>query len=170
MDLELNNQQRLICHKTQTTNQHESLYLVVVVPKADKFNQIVCMDLKEHIQNKTWILYMTDSASRHLAACLVFSKQQDEIVQTIQQMWISYFDARRKFLNDNGGEFLKEKYKKMNEKLNIETATTAGESLFSSGFVEQHNQILAETSYKRIADAKCEQKITLACAVSAKDT
>lgn len=63
-------------------------------------------------------------------------------------MWIAYFGAPRKFLGDNRKEFSNEWYKQMNEKLNIETAMTAGESPFSNTIVEQHNQILAEAFYK----------------------
>lgn len=48
---------------------------VVALLMADKFNQIVCMDLKEYIHNKTWILHIIDSAPRYSATCLVFSKQ-----------------------------------------------------------------------------------------------
>ena len=41
-------------------------------------------------------------------------------------MWIAYFGAPRKFLSDKCGEFSSDKYREMNEKLNIETATMAG--------------------------------------------
>ena len=81
------------------------------MPLADKFNQVVCMNLKEYIHNKTWILNTIDSTTRYLAACLVFSKQQDDIGQSIYQIWTSYFGAPRKFLSDNGEEFSNEKYR-----------------------------------------------------------
>ena len=45
---------------------------------------------------------------------------------------------------DNGGEFANEKYKEMNEKLNIEVCHTAGESTWSNGMVECHNAVLEE--------------------------
>lgn len=51
-------------------------------------------------------------------------------------MWIAYFGAPRKFSNYNGGEFSNERYRKINEKLNVETATTAAESPFSNGIVK----------------------------------
>ena len=63
-------------------------------------------------------------------------------MQIIYQMWISYFGE---FLSDNRGEFLNEKDRKLNKKLNIETLITAGELPFSNWIVEQHNQKLAET-------------------------
>ena len=54
----------------------------------------------------------------------------------------------------------------MNEKLNIETCTTAAESLFSNGTVEYHNLIEDEAMEKTYE--KCEPEIPLAWAVSGK--
>ena len=55
----------------------------------------------------------------------------------------------------------------MNEKLNVETTTTAAESLFSNGIVERHNLIPA--MQKTLLDVECEPQIALAWAVSAKN-
>ena len=44
-------------------------------------------------------------------------------------MWIKNYGCPKRFLADNGGEFANEKYKEMNEKLNIEVWQTPGESL-----------------------------------------
>ena len=38
------------------------------------FNNVVCMDLKEHILSKTWILHIIDSATKYSAACLISNK------------------------------------------------------------------------------------------------
>ena len=85
-------------------------------------------------------------------------------------MWISYFGVPRNFLSDYGtGGFSNEKYREMNEELNIETATTPYKSLFSFGIVERYNQILAESFYNIIAKLKWEPKIILARAISAKN-
>ena len=85
-------------------------------------------------------------------------------------MWISYFGYPKKFLSDNGGEFSNERFREMNEKLNIETATTAAESPFSNGMVERHNFIIAEAMHKTIEDVRCEPKVALAWAVCAKNS
>ena len=61
----------------------------------------------------------------------------------IYSMWIAYFGCPGKCLSDNGVEFNNDSYREMNEKLNIETATTAAESPFSNGIVERDNLILA---------------------------
>ena len=83
---------------------------VVGMPLADNFNQVVCMDLKQHIYNKSWILHLIDSATRYSAACLVSSKDPDEIIMNIFQMWIAYFGYPFKFLTENSGEFVKPKF------------------------------------------------------------
>ena len=142
---------------------------IVGLPLADRFNQVVCMDLKEYKHNELWILHLIDSATRYSAACLITTKHQDEVLRNIYLMWISYFGYPHRFLSDNGGEFSNDHFREMNEKLNVETATTAAESPFSNGMVERHNLILYEAMCKTVCDAKCEPKIALAWAVSAKN-
>ena len=142
---------------------------VVGLPLANVFNDVVCMDLKEHIHNKSWILHIIDSATKYSAACLISSKHQDVIIACIFRIWFTYFGFPRKFLTDNGGEFSNERFREMNEKFNIETATTAAESPFSNGIVERHNLVLAEAMDKTIEDAKCSPDVALAWAVSAKN-
>ena len=57
----------------------------------------------------------------------------------------------------------------MNEKLGIETSTTAGEAPFSNGLVERSNKILYESMMKTMQDTKCDMSTALARAVSAKN-
>ena len=57
----------------------------------------------------------------------------------------------------------------MNEKLNIETCTTAAESPFSGGTVGCHNLMVAEAMEKVLEDEKIELEIPLTLAVSAKN-
>ena len=142
---------------------------VVGLPLANVFNEVVCMDLKEHIHNKTWILHIIDSATKYSAACLISSKHQDVIISSLFRVWFSYFGFPRKFLTDNGGEFSNDRFREMNEMFNVETATTAAESPFSNGIVERHNLILAEAMFKTIEDVKCAPDVALAWAVSAKN-
>ena len=75
---------------------------------------------------------------------------------THSDILVLFIGEPRKFLSNNREESSDENCREMNEKLNIETATTAGESPFSNGIVEWHNQILIEAFYKTIADVKCE--------------
>ena len=84
-------------------------------------------------------LHLNDAATCYSADCLINTKHQDEIMSRIYSMWTAYFGCPRKFLSDNGGEFNNDSYREVNEKLNIETATTAAESPFSKGIVERQS-------------------------------
>ena len=84
-------------------------------------------------------------------------------------MWISYFEPSKRFLSDNGREYNNEGYRQINEKLNIETSTTAAENPFNNGTVECHNLIVSEAMEKTLEDEKWELEISLAWAFSAKN-
>ena len=100
---------------------------------------------------------------------MVHTKHQDEIIRQIYRIWISYFGCPEKFLRDNGGEFANKSFTEMCAKLNIEVATTAGESPFSNGTVERHDKVPAEAMQKTLDDVKCELDMALAWAVSTKN-
>ena len=53
--------------------------------------------------------------------------------------------------------------------LNIEVASTAGESPFSNGTVKRQNKILAEAMQKTFDDVKYEQDMAFAWAASVKN-
>ena len=142
---------------------------IVCFPLSDRFNEVVSMDLKEFEHNKIWILHLIDTATRYTVACLIKSKKKEVVVSKIFQVWIAYFGAPRKFMFDNGGEFGNCVMNEMNEKLGIETVTTAAEAPFSNGVVERHNAILYEAMMKTLQDAKCDPEMALAWAVSAKN-
>ena len=142
---------------------------VVGLPLSTTFNDVVCMDLKEHIHNKSWILHLIDSATKYSAACLIPSKHKDVIIGSIYKIWFCYFGFPRKFLSDNGGEFSNDLFREMCEKLNIVSTTTAAESPFSNGIVERHNLILSEAMVKTMEDVKCGPDVALAWAVCAKN-
>ena len=160
------------CIKCEICKKYKRPYRrpVVGLPLASEFNEVVCMDLKEYIHNKIWILHLIDSASRYSAACLVKTKKKDVIIKEIYRIWIAYFGPPQLFISDNGGEFSNDVMTEMNEKLGVETRTTAGESPFSNGIVERHNKILFEAMMKTIEDVKCEPEIALAWSVSAKNS
>ena len=140
--------------------KHQPLRPVVTLPISSKFNEVVCMDLKEFIHNKCWILHMIDSKTRYSAATLVSNKKSATIIKAVYRIWISYFGSPSgKFLSDNGGEFNNEQYREMNEKLNVESITTAAESPFSNGIVERHNLVLIEAMNKTIKSEKCEPSV-----------
>ena len=154
---------------------------MVSLPMAEKFNDVVAMDLKkisadntwglhlnESLEN-TWILHLIDVATRYTAACIIRTKQKEVVVSKIFQIWVAYFGCPTKFHSDNGGEFSNSVFTEMTEKLGVEISTTASEAPFSNGVVERHNKILYETFQKTIEEVKCDSDTALSWAVSSKN-
>ena len=143
---------------------------IVGMPIARQFNEVVCMDLFEFETKKVWVLHFIDAFSRRSNAVFIKTKKDTEIIKHMYTSWIKHHGSPKRFLTDNGGEFANEKYKEMNEKLNIEVCHTAAESPWSNGMVERHNAVLKECLQKTITDTKCDPKIGLGWAVSAKNS
>lgn len=51
--------------------KHPPLHPVVGMSLADKFNQVGCIDLNDHVHNESWTLHMIDSVIKYPAACLI---------------------------------------------------------------------------------------------------
>ena len=124
------------------------------------------MDLKEHVHNRSWILHMIDSATRYSAACLVYSKNPEDIVLYIFLIWITHFGCPKRLWSDNGGEFSNSVTKELGEKFNIEPKTTAAESPYSNGVNERHHMIIVEAMSKTVEETNCDPRLALAWAVS----
>ena len=75
----------------------------------------------------------------------------------------------KKFLSDNGGEFANASFLSLCESLNITVKTTAAESPWSNGICERHNQTIARSIDKIIADTGCDLELALCWAVNAKN-
>ena len=83
------------------------------------------------------------------------------IINNILKNWLSYFGFPWELLTVNGGEFLKDKFREINKKFNVET-TTSAEISSSNNNVERHNLSLAEAMLKPIKDIKCAPDVALA--------
>lgn len=140
----------------------------VGLPHASSFNETVAMDLK-FFEGKI-ILHLIDHLTRFSSACIVKSKEPNEIISGICKIWITIFGPPQKFLTDNGGEFANEKFLDLAEKMNIRVMTTAAESPWSNGLVERHNAVLSEMLYKIIADERQNINTALAWALQAKNS
>ena len=154
-----------ICEKFR----RQPLRPIVGLPVGSKFNETVCMDLKEYVHNQSWILHLIDSATRYSTARIVTTKKQEVIIQAIYESWIVYFGPPVQFLSDNGGEFSNQGFRDMCEKMNIKTKTTAAESPFSNGMCERHNLVVFETMKKVLESEHCDPKTALAWGISAKN-
>ena len=80
------------------------------------------------------------------------------------------FGALKKILSDDGSEFNNQVFRELGELLNIEVKTTCGESPWSNGITERHNGIIGNMVDKILQDQNCSVKLTLAWAVSAKNS
>ena len=75
------------------------------MPLANKFNQVVAMDLK-HFKDGVYFLHLIDLISRFSISQVITRKLPSVIVDAVIKKWIaSGFRAPKKFLIDNGGEF-----------------------------------------------------------------
>ena len=80
------------------------------------------------------------------------------------------FGPPKKFLSDNGGEFINEEMVDFAEKFNISIKTTAAESPWSNGLCERHNAIIAANIHKIRLDVGCSTEVALAWALCAKNS
>ena len=87
--------------------KRRSLKPIVSLSLASEFHQTVAMDQITY-EEGVWILNLIDLFSRYSVACVRRSKKQDVMIHAIMKRWISYFGKPRRFLADNGGEFLNE--------------------------------------------------------------
>ena len=142
---------------------------IVALPLAEKFNDVVAMDLKSFGDN-SYFLVLVDHATRYCASVVIHNKKPSTVVQSLFVMWISLFGPPSKFLFDNGGEFSNEEMRQLGETFNITMMTTAAESPWSNGMVERLNGVLAQSVHKIINDTGCDIKTALAWAVSARNT
>ena len=113
------------------------------------------MDLITYEQG-VWILHLIGLFFRYSVACVRRSKKQDVMIHAIMKTWISYFGQPKRFIAENGGEFLDEEYKEMCKMFNIEEAKTAAESPWSNGVCEHHNAVIKESVTKTMEETSCK--------------
>ena len=160
-----------VCEKCEFCLKYRKAKLkpIVSLPKGQRFNDVVCLDLKEVVHKKLWILHLIDAATRYTAACIIDTKRKELVVTRIFQIWIAYFGSPVKMHNDCGGEFCNEVMREMHEKYGIQTSTTPGEAPYSNGIVERNNAVIYESMMKTKEDTRCTFEMALAWAVSAKN-
>ena len=78
--------------------------LIVTIPKASSFNEVVTLDLKEF--GSKYVFWMIYSSSRFIVGKLLNNKKVDTIIQAIMDSWcMSVGFPSYGFFADNGGEF-----------------------------------------------------------------
>ena len=142
---------------------------IVGMPKAERFNDVISMDLKEVIKGRQWIFHIVDLATRYTVGVLIESKETKVIMKNLMKFWFCYFGSRKKIHSDCGGEFSSDLFREMNERFGIETSTTPAEAPDANGVVERANKVLYESMMKTREDVGCDTETALAWAVSAKN-
>ena len=112
-------------------NKKPSPRPVVCLPIAQRFNEMVGMDLKKW--GDSYFLVMVDIATRYCAAYVIRNKLPSTIIKAIFVTWITIFGAPQKFLSDNGGEFVNNEMRDLSNSFSIKLLTTAAESQWSNG-------------------------------------
>ena len=140
----------------------------VGMPLANDFNEVVALDLKFFHGNI--ILHLIDHVSRFSAAAIVKSKKPNDILDAIFKVWISVFGPPKRFLSDNGGEFVNGEFLEMCEAYGVVVMTTAAESPWSNGLCERHNAVLADMLQKVAEEKSCNLPTALCWAIHAKNS
>ena len=138
---------------------------VVSVQMAEKFNEVIAMDLKQVRQHL--VLVIVDLATRYCAASVIPNKSARTVIGSIFRNWISLFGAPKKLLSDNGLEFNNNDMRELGDLFGVKILATAAESPWSNGTCERLNAVIGETVSKVFEDMRCDVDIALAWAVSA---
>ena len=125
---------------------------VVSVQMAEKFNEVIAMDLKQVRQH----LVLVDLATRYCVASVIPNKSAKTVVGLIFRNWISLFGAPRKFLSDNGLKFNNSDMRELGDLFGVKILATAAESPWSNGTCERLNAKIGDTVLKVFEDMQCD--------------
>ena len=144
---------------------------VVCMPLANKFNQVIAMDLK-HFKGGVYFLHLIDLFSRFSLSQVITRKLPSVIVDAVIKMWIaSGLGTPRKFLIDNGGEFGNNLHKEMVAHFNAEVCNTGTESPWQNGICERNHAVIDLCVENMLEDDQTlSLEVALAWAVNAKNS
>ena len=145
---------------------------IVSAPLANKFNDVIAMDLKVLSRNHSYIIYFIDLFTRFMRGCVLKRKLPAPVVESFITTWIhAGFGAPRKVLVDNGGEFDNPLYLNAMEQYNIEVCATGARSPWSNGICERNHCVVDVMIEKMMdEDDKIKLEVALANAISAKNS
>ena len=147
MYLELNKLPWLICQKTKP--KQSSTWTNCQLGSCIEV-QWVCVHRLERNPTCKNVDISLNWCCKQIFCCLYECKEM--IFCQFFRICIAYLGDLQKFFTDNSVEFENHVLREMNEKLGVETVTTAAEFPFSNRIIECHNVILQETIYKMTED------------------
>ena len=130
---------------------------------ASQFQETFAMDLKQH--NRMILIHLIDLATHLLAAAVIPNKNRETIIKKVLEIWISVYGKPKKFLTDNGGEFVNADFLEKAKQL-----ATAAESAWSNGVVERLNFVIGDVLDKILTDTSINYDIAVAWAINAKNS
>ena len=113
---------------------------VVSLPLAQKFNDILSLDLKNW--ESGYILHMIDVWSRYSMSVYIAKKQPQLVIDNLMKRWISVFGRMKSLISDNGGEFTAEEFKEVASILGVKLLTTAAEAPHQNGLNERVHSVI----------------------------
>ena len=115
----------------------------VALPRADKFGDVVTVDLKEYDRNdpqRRHICYLIDMFSRLTVAKFLPSKEPKGIVEAIMEKWIGVgYGAIRMLHSDIGGENCNAEIEDVVANMDIKLTTTASYSPHQNGLNKRNH-------------------------------
>ena len=128
---------------------------MVGLPLAARFQKTEAIDLKFYSAINGRIIPCNQAVCRSTYS----SKHLKVIVNAILSHWINVYEAARKFLSDNRGEFINKEFLVLGEQFNVIVQMATVDSTSSIGLVERHNLALAEMPDQVLADFQCSFSI-----------
>ena len=113
---------------------------VVSLPLAQKFNEVLSLDLKNW--ENGYILHMIDVWSRYSMSVYINKKQPQLVIDNLMKRWISVFGRMNSLISDNGGEFTAEEFKEVASLLGVKLLTTAAEAPYQNGLNERVHSVI----------------------------
>ena len=145
------------CQKNQKRKPRPKFSL----PRTDRFNQIVTIDLKEYDKNdprRRYICYLIDMHTRLVAAKFIPNKLPCQVVTTIMEKWIGVGYGMMEGLHtDIGGEMSNQELDDVAYKLGVIKTTTSAYCPHQNG-VNERNHATVDFMMKKMRD--CDESLS----------
>ena len=157
------------CIKTQRKKPKPKF----AIPRAEKPNQIVTLDLKVFDLSdspRKYICYFIDMFSRLTVASFIPEKKPELIVEVLMEKWASSYGLMKGIHSDIGGEMSNELLEDVAANLGIELTTTAAYSPHQNGLNERnHATVDLMMTKMMVSDPNLTPEMALCWSLNAKN-
>ena len=146
----------------------------IAAPRANNFNHILALDLKENKRYKNsppYILYFVDTFTRFKAAVFIKNKQSSTIAEHLVTEWIKLHGPPKYLMTDRGTEFNNGELRDLCQFHGIRFTSTASYSPHQNAYVERGHAV-ADRALERMitADPKLKPEVALCWVIQAVNT